>query len=867
MPNDPIATQLNAMQQQFGVFQLVLAQLLARDNPARIVVLPQSQSQGHSHMASPPSQPPQLVVSDVSKRLDNLERMMAENRNAQPQAQPSSTLILTPLNTNIIQEPYPSRFKMPQFETYDGTKDPDDHLHAFCFVMQAQNASDALMYKISPSTLRGNAGLGTIVYSRTQSVVQREGESLKNYMNKFNNAVLEIGSFKQAVGLVAIIQGLKHERPTLSKEVRPPMWRDESCSIQVKYQSSEETHSSEKALVRGREVVSNQRRGAKAFAGKVSYPKDYHPLPSIDKLVEAASGNERLSLLHAYSGYHQVHMAPQDEVKTIFYASDEIYCYVMRPFGLKNARATYQKKVTIVFRAQIDRNLEVYVDDIVVKSLKVEDHLTNLRKTFDNLRKHNMKLNPAKCVFRVESGKFLGFLVFIKGIEVNPEEIKAIEEMKLPKSIKDVQCLIGRVTARHRFISKAADRCLPFFKVLRSAAQKDKARKLKKFEWTSKCQTSFDKLKAYLNWPPLLTKAEEGEILDFYLRISDTAMSLRSSIRAQALADFVVECTSNQGNTNFEVKLWILYVDGESNNKGLGAGAVLIGLENFRSEHALKFNFEATNNMAKYAALLLGLHLVAELKVRSLQLEVMEVSIDLETPSWTDPIKAYLRDGTVLIDKQEEMWRKVSRYTLLDRMLYKRSYSLPLLHCLTPYEAEYALHEVHEGVCGSHIRARTLAHKVLDQGYYWPNMQEDAKEYVQKCQFFAHLTHQPTEELTNLVAPWPFAQWGIDLLGPFVKVYHLEMNGMVKSVGNVILEGIKPMLDQLKAKWVDELNNVLWAYQTTNQMATVILVKAGVPSLKVSHFNPARNDLLLWENLDLLDEVCEQARLQTMAYK
>ncbi|GKV00639.1 hypothetical protein SLEP1_g13303, partial [Rubroshorea leprosula] len=153
---------------------------------------------------------------------------------------------------------------------------------------------------------------------------------------------------------------------------------------------------------------------------------------------------------------------------------------------------------------------------------------------------------------------------------------------------------------------------------------------------------------------------------------------------------------------------------------------------------------------------------------------VMEISTDPDTPSWTDPILSFLRDGIVPEDRQEAMKlrRKASRYTLVDGVLYKRSFSLPLLRCLNPYEAEYALREVHEGVCGSHVGARTLAHKVLRQGYYWPNMYKDATHFVQrclKCQFFAHLTHQPAEQLTTLVAPWPFAQWGLDLLGPFVK--------------------------------------------------------------------------------------------------
>ncbi|GKV42880.1 hypothetical protein SLEP1_g50242 [Rubroshorea leprosula] len=197
-------------------------------------------------------------------------------------------------------------------------------------------------------------------------------------------------------------------------------------------------------------------------------PKDCYPMPSIDKLVEAASGNERLSLLDAYSGYHQVPLAPEDEEKTSFYAGDEIYCYVIMPFGLKNAGATYQKMVTIVFRAQIGKNLEVYVDDIVVKSLKAENHLADLDETFNNLRKNRMRLNPAKCIFGVESRKFLGFMVSRRGIEVNPEKIRAIAEMEPPKSIKDIQRLTGRVAALHRFISRSADKCLPFFKIMRS---------------------------------------------------------------------------------------------------------------------------------------------------------------------------------------------------------------------------------------------------------------------------------------------------------------------------------------------------------------------------------------------------------------
>ena len=150
------------------------------------------------------------------------------------------------------------------------------------------------------------------------------------------------------------------------------------------------------------------------------------------------------------------------------------------PFGLKNAGATYQRLVNQMFRPQIGRNIEVYVDDMLVKSLDEEKHLDDLKETFDTLRRHQMKLNLSKCAFRVSSGKFLGFMVSQRGIEANPDKIQAILDMEPPKNIKEVQSLTGRVAALNRFVSKATDKCLPFFKILRKA-----------FEWTNQCQKAF----------------------------------------------------------------------------------------------------------------------------------------------------------------------------------------------------------------------------------------------------------------------------------------------------------------------------------------------------------------------------------------
>ena len=170
--------------------------------------------------------------------------------------------------------------------------------------------------------------------------------------------------------------------------------------------------------------------------------------------------------------------------------------------------------VNQMFDKQIGRNVEVYVDDKFVKSKEEEDYLDDLKEMFNALRRYNMKLNLSKCAFGVSSGKLLGFMVSRRGIEASPEKMRAILEMSSPKIFKEVQSLTGRVAALNRFVSKATDKCLPFFKMLKIA-----------FVWTEECETAFQELKCYLSNPPLLSPPKEGEDLFLYLAISATAVS------------------------------------------------------------------------------------------------------------------------------------------------------------------------------------------------------------------------------------------------------------------------------------------------------------------------------------------------------
>ena len=167
-----------------------------------------------------------------------------------------------------------------------------------------------------------------------------------------------------------------------------------------------------------------------------------------------------------------------------------------------------------MFRPQIGRNVKVYVDDMLVKSLDERKHLDDLQETFDIIRRYNIKLNPSKCAFRVSSRKFLVFMVSQRGIEANPNKIQAILNMEPPKNVKEVQPLTRRVTALNRFVSKATNKCLPFFKVL-----------MKAFEWMDECYKVFQDLKVYLTTAPLLSPSIPGEELYLYLAVSPHAIS------------------------------------------------------------------------------------------------------------------------------------------------------------------------------------------------------------------------------------------------------------------------------------------------------------------------------------------------------
>ncbi|RVW22226.1 Retrovirus-related Pol polyprotein from transposon 17.6 [Vitis vinifera] len=372
-------------------------------------------------------------------------------------------------------------------------------------------------------------------------------------------------------------------------------------------------------------------------------PKDSFPLPRIDQIVDSTSGQGMLSFLDAFSGYHQIPMSPDDEEKTAFITPHGLYCYKVMPFGLKNAGATYQRLMTKIFKPLIGRSVEVYIDDIVVKSKTREQHILHLQEVFYLLRKYDMKLNPSKCAFGVSAGKFLGFMVSQRGIEVSPDQVKAVMETPPPRNKKELQRLTGKLVALGRFIARFTDELRPFFLAIRKAgtqgwtdncqnaavlfrcpspkeqkpvyyvsrALADVETRYSKMELTALAlRSAAQKLRPYFQAHPVIVLTDQplrsilhkpdltGRMLQWAIELSEFGIEFqpRLSKKGQVMADFVLEYSRRPTST--------------TNQSPTGE----------HLEQAIRLGFSASNNEAEYEAILSGLDLALALSVSKLRI-------------------------------------------------------------------------------------------------------------------------------------------------------------------------------------------------------------------------------------------------------
>jgi hypothetical protein len=193
-------------------------------------------------------------------------------------------------------------------------------------------------------------------------------------------------------------------------------------------------------------------------------------MPVADLLIDSASGNKVISFLDGNAGYNQIFMVKEDVSKTTFRCSGFVglFEWVVMTFGLKNAGATYQRVMNLVFHDLLEVLMEVYIDDMVVKSVGFEEHMTDLKLSLERMKKYGLWMNPLKCTFGVTSGRFLAFIVYEHGIKIDPKKIESIGKIVEPMCKKDVQKLLNKINYLRHFISNLAWRVeslLPFVRL------------------------------------------------------------------------------------------------------------------------------------------------------------------------------------------------------------------------------------------------------------------------------------------------------------------------------------------------------------------------------------------------------------------
>ncbi|XP_027351054.1 uncharacterized protein LOC113862116 [Abrus precatorius] len=370
--------------------------------------------------------------------------------------------------------------------------------------------------------------------------------------------------------------------------------------------------------------------------------------------------------------------------------------------------------------------------------------------------------------------------------------------------------------------------------------------------------------------------------------------------------------------------MWNLHVDGSSNQTGSGAGVILEGPNAFAIEQSIQFGFKASNNQAEYEALLAGLRLAREMGVKRItawsdsKIVTEQVndtyqirdSVMLKYYQEVKKIKAEFEEDAAAAKKIKA---HAAKYLLLGKELYRRGISIPMLKCLEDDQAKYVMREIHEGICGTHSGGRTMAAKVLRAGYYWPTITQDCQLFVKRCipcqQHGPHL-RQHADTLRHISSPWPFAIWGMDLLGPFplakgqynglqfanhrfneflaglhikhrvTSVEHPQTNGQAEAANKVILHELKRRLGSAKGEWAEKLPEILWAYWCTPQTTTketpfrltygtdvMVPVEIGEPSFRRENFKESAIEEALAVNLDLIDEIRDHAAIVTEASK
>jgi hypothetical protein len=483
-------------------------------------------------------------------------------------------------------------------------------------------------------------------------------------------------------------------------------------------------------------------------------PKDNYPTPFIDQIIDNCVGSVVFSFMDRFSGYNQIEILPADQHKTAFICPWGTFAYRKLPFGLKNAGATFQRAMSYAFH-DIKHIAEPYLDDLPAHSSNRLDHLDHLRAIFLRCRFYRIRLNPHKCIFVVESGRLLGFIVSKDGIRVDPLKIQAIIALPPPKNLTQLQSLQGKANFLRRFICNYDEITKGFMRLLQKNVP---------FIWDDTAQRSFNALKHALTHAPLLHPPDYTKDYLLYLAASTSTIAMV----------LVQEDSNGEEHVIYYLSKSLSGPELRYSRVEKLAMAAVIAVQRFRHYILLRtttviansnpmyhvltcqvlggkyskwivilqeFDLEFTKAKAKkslvFAELICALPSADENNEPRDPLPDESLFLISTSDPWYGDILLYLQTQRFQPNISREERRRIRhharRYLILGDTLYRRGIDTILWRCLIHEEAERVLNDCHLGACGGHLSGMATAQKILRAGYFWPSIFKDCIEAIKKC--------------------------------------------------------------------------------------------------------------------------------------
>ena len=535
--------------------------------------------------------------------------------------------------------------------------------------------------------------------------------------------------------------------------------------------------------------------------------KDHFPLPFIDQILERLAGHDFYCFLDRYSGYNQIHVAPEDQEKTTFTCPYGTFAYRRMPFGLCNAPATFQRCMLAIFHDMVGEFLEVFMDDFSVFGSSFDVCLDNLKSVLARCEETNLVLNWEKCHFMVNEGIVLGHKISSKGIEVDRGKVEAIEKLPPPTSVKEIRSFLGHAGFYRRFIKGFANIARPLCSLLAKDAP---------FEFDDACLQAFKILRERLIKAPIMASPDWSLPFELMCDASNYAVGavLGQTVDKVFKPIHYASKTLNDAQMNYdttEKEMLAIVFACDKFHSYLVLSKVIV----YTDHVALKFLLakkEAKPRLIRWVLLLqefdleikdkkgvqnvIADHLSrienssenVKIAIREdfpdeqlFALHANDFVANVRTLPWFADFANYLVTGYLPHDlsyhQKKKFFHDIKSFVWIDPYLFKRCADQVLRRCIPENEVNAILTHCHGGEVGGHYGPSRTAAKVLQSGFYWPSLFKDSYRFVKgcdRCQRVGNISKRDEMPMNITVECELFDVWGIDFMGPFPRSQHHE---------------------------------------------------------------------------------------------